>query len=297
MEKRKFTQFGTFSVAVMLPIFVFVLVMMFTAGLNDPIQAAIFGVVALTFLICLLVFYKLTIYVDDEFVGFKLGAGFVKKKYPISDIKSCRPVNNSLIYGIGIRKIPNGWLYNVSGLGAIELTFRNKKSVVRIGTNNPEKVAESINKLIATEKYEYTGEFSERNNYWLSVAIISIVVFLPAILIISGNREPTVKTAGEDFTIQGMYGVTIKYSEILQLDTVNVLPGIKRRTNGYEFGKNLKGNFTLYDGTKIKLFITSDITPYIHIRTSNLILFLNLHNSEKTVNLFKQMVAAQPTNK
>jgi hypothetical protein len=297
METKKFTQFGTFSVAVMLPIFVFVLAMMFTAGLNDPVQAVIFGVIALTFLICLLIFYKLTIYVDNTYVSFKLGAGLVKKKYRISDIKSCRPVSSSLIYGIGIRKIPNGWLYNVSGLGTIELTFRNKKSVVRIGTDNPEKVAESINKLLGNEKYEYAPEFSHKNNYWLSVLIVSLVVILPAILIFSGNREPTVKTAGEDLTIKGMYGLTIKYSEILQLDTLIVLPVIKRRTNGYEFGKNLKGNFTLNDGTKVKLFINKGNPPYIHIRTSNIILYLNLNDPEKTVNLFNQMVIARTTNK
>jgi len=40
MEKIKFTQFGTLSVAVMLPIFVFVLVLMFTVGLNDQMVAA-----------------------------------------------------------------------------------------------------------------------------------------------------------------------------------------------------------------------------------------------------------------
>ncbi len=35
MEKREFTQFGTFSVSVMLPIFTFVLAMLFIAGIND----------------------------------------------------------------------------------------------------------------------------------------------------------------------------------------------------------------------------------------------------------------------
>ena len=296
MEKRKFTQFGTFSVAVMLPIFIFVLVMIFTAGINDPAQAIIFGFVALTFLICLLIFYKLTIYVDNTYVSFRLGAGLVKKKYPITDIKTCRPVSNSLIYGIGIRKIPNGWLYNVSGFGAIELTFRNKKSVVRIGTDNPEKVAESINRLITGEKYEYTPEFSNNTNYWLSVLIVLLVVILPAILIVAGNREPKIKATREDLTISCMYGLAIKNSDILQCDTVSVLPGIRRRTNGYEFGRNLKGNFTFNNGIKVKLFIKKGIPPYIHIRTNNIILYLNLNDPQKTVNLYNRIVIALPVN-
>ena len=296
MEKREFTQFGTFSVSVMLPIFIFVLAMLFIAGINDPAQAIIFGIVVLTLLICLLIFYKLTIYVDNTYVSFRLGAGLVKKKYLIADIKSCRPVKNSFIYGIGIRKIPNGWLYNVSGFGAIELTFRNKKSVVRIGTDNPEKVSESINRFITGEKHEYTPEFSNNTNYWFSVLIVLLAVILPAILIISGNREPIIKATRESLTISGMYGLTINNSYILQCDTVSVLPGIKRRTNGYEFGRNLKGNFTLGDGTKVKLFIKKGIHPYILIRTNNLILYLNLYDPQKTLHLYNRIVSMRPAN-
>jgi membrane protein required for beta-lactamase induction len=51
VEKRKFTRFGTFSVAVMLLIFILMLVMMLTAGIADPVQGVIFGLVALMFLI------------------------------------------------------------------------------------------------------------------------------------------------------------------------------------------------------------------------------------------------------
>jgi len=100
-------------------------------------------VTAFVLFLCLVNFYQLTIRVDDEHVSFKMGIG-LGKRYRLEDIKSCEPVTNSLWNGIGIRILSNGWLYNVSGLNAIELRFKDKTSVVRIGTDKPEEISQLI---------------------------------------------------------------------------------------------------------------------------------------------------------
>jgi hypothetical protein len=148
MTSKMYTQFGKFSVAVMLPILIFLVIMLILTGFNDVIPALIMIFVIVTILVCLLIFYKLTIEIDNTHVAFKLGTGLVRKKYALKDIEGCRPVKNSALYGIGIRIIPDGWLYNVSGRFAVELTFKNKKSKIRIGSDKPEEVAETINKLV-----------------------------------------------------------------------------------------------------------------------------------------------------
>ena len=96
----------------------------------------------------LLFFYKLTICIDSKKVSFQLGVGWFGRSYPLSEIKSCKPVRNSIFYGIGIRLIPGGWLYNVSGFKAIELKFHNRRKVVRIGTDKPEEVADLVESAI-----------------------------------------------------------------------------------------------------------------------------------------------------
>ena len=148
METKKFTQFGTVSVTIMLPLFLFFSGLLIKNGLANSPDFYIHLVLAILFLICLLVFYKLTIIVDDKFVTFKLGIGLVRKSYKISDLKSCRPVTNSALNGIGIRMLPNGWLYNVTGIEAIELQFHNKNSIVRIGTNKPDEISQLIRSLM-----------------------------------------------------------------------------------------------------------------------------------------------------
>ena len=44
---------------------------------------------------------------------------------------------NSWWYGWGIRLTPHGWMWNISGLDAVELTYRNGKKF-RIGTDELE---------------------------------------------------------------------------------------------------------------------------------------------------------------
>ena len=293
MIPKKYTQFGTFSVAVMLPILIFLVIMLIITGLNDPVPAIVMIFVIVSLIVCLLIFYKLTIDIDDTHVAFKLGIGLVKKKYALKDIAACRPVKNSVLYGIGIHLTSDGWLYNVSGLYALELTFKNKKSKVRIGTDKPEEVAETINKLLnkpgSGHGYETAFGSSSRSGYYILASIILLGLALPIILIISGGKDTKLDFSDSSFTIKGMYSLNVDYSKIIRIDTISSLPKIKVRTNGYALGNTLKGNFKLYDQTKVKLFVEEGIPPYIHIKTDATDLYLNFKDPLATSDLYKKI--------
>ena len=293
MTSKKYTQLGTFSVAVMLPILIFLIIMLIVIGFNDAVPATILIFVIITIIICLLIFYKLTINIDDTHVAFRLGAGLVKKKYALKDIAECRPVKNNLLYGIGIRLTSDGWLYNVSGLYAIELTFKNKKSKVRIGTDKPEELSETINKLLnkpgSVSGYDTAFDSSNRSGYFILASIILLGLALPIILIISGGKDTRLEFSDSAFTIKGMYGMNVDYSNIIRIDTISSLPKIKARTNGYAFGNTLKGNFKLFDQTKVKLFVEEGIPPYIFIKTDETDLYLNFKDASMTIEVYKKI--------
>jgi len=289
METKKFTQIGTISLIVMIPILIFCLIMIFISGFKDMILVYTCGFLALTIAICLLIFYKLTIYLNDTSISFKLGIGLITRNYLITDIQSCKTVRNDPLFGIGIRMIPGGWLYNVSGLNAIELTFKNKKSKVRIGTDKPGEIAKILSRMMKVEKSEII--YSQKNiaGYLLTVIIILISLTFPTILILSGSKETVVATTDTEFTIKGMYGLTIRYPDIVQFDTLSDFPGIKIRTNGYALGESYIGNFRLRNGENSKLFIKLGSPPYIFIKTEKLNLYLNFKDQEKIVKLFNTM--------
>ena len=289
MAKHNFTQIGTFSLAIMVPLFLLSLIMLFIPGFRDSGGVPVMGFVVLTLFVCLLIFYKITISVDETGVTFSLGVGLIKKNYPVDGIKSCKPVKNFPLTGFGIRKIPNGWLYNVSGLGAVELAFKNKSSVVRIGTNNPELVSQTINEYIKQDIHGGEAFENKSSGNLASITVFVVVIAAVAILVLTGNRETTIKTTDKDFTISGMYGMTLKYKDIISLDTLSSLPGIKLRTNGFASGKTLKGNFMMTDKSRVKLFITKGTPPYIHFKTGKGDIYLNFRDQNKTRDLYKRL--------
>ncbi len=88
-------------------------------------------------------FSSLTVKVTDEELVFYFGPGFWTRRFALDDIISAEVVRNSTLYGWGIRYTPHGWLYNVSGLQAVEVTIRGEGQI-RIGTDEPENLKRAI---------------------------------------------------------------------------------------------------------------------------------------------------------
>ena len=273
----------------MVPVFIMIIIMLFTIGLKDLIQSLVLILLAVTFLICILIFYKMTIQINDTHVIFRMGIGLITREYELSQIKSCRPVRNSPFYGIGIRKIPGGWLFNVTGMEAVEISFKNKKQIVRIGTNKSEEISAIISKLTDYRNHESFYDEKDFTGYYLTGVLLLLIILLPAILIIIGNREPAVSTSVESVTIKGMYGVTIQYTDLVQVDTTDMLPSVRSKKNGYAFGKTMKGNFTLTGGDQVKLFIKKGIPPYLYLKTGEMDVYINYNDPDSTRKLFRRI--------
>jgi hypothetical protein len=288
METKKYTQFGTISVVILLPLFLLFAVLTIKSVFANSPNLYIWLILALTFLICLLTFYKLTITIDNTHLSFKLGIGLVSKSYKIEDLSSCTPVTNSVFYGIGIRMLNGGWLYNVSGLKAIELRFKHKTSVVRIGTNKPDEISQLIQSIIGSENIiQYNDNPSIK---WVKPLLYVVVLLILAASIIPTYRETKVKFDNDTFTIKGSYGVTIPFKDIEQVDTVSAIPEISLRTNGYALGKTLIGNFRLTDNRDVKLFAKMGFGPYVVILSKEIVpVYINFENKQKTIDLYDKL--------
>lgn len=96
----------------------------------------------------LLLFYALTVEIDSDRLCFWFGIGLIRKRIPLERITTCKPVRNHWLCGWGIRWWGRGWLYNVSGFQAVELELDTGKRL-RIGTDQPESLAQAIKQAIA----------------------------------------------------------------------------------------------------------------------------------------------------
>ena len=93
-------------------------------------------------------FSSLTVVVDENELRFYFGPGFWKRRLALDDIERVEAVRNSPFYGWGIRYTHHGWLYNVSGLRAVELTVEGEGQL-RIGTDEPEALKRALEKALA----------------------------------------------------------------------------------------------------------------------------------------------------
>ncbi len=71
------------------------------------------------------------------------GWGWPRRTVDLADVVSARQVRNTWIYGWGIRKIRNGWMYNIWGFDAVELELSSGK-VFRIGTDDSEGLLQGL---------------------------------------------------------------------------------------------------------------------------------------------------------
>ena len=98
------------------------------------------------FLICAIVFSKLTIKIDGETLRACFAMGLVFKKVPLAEIAACEPIRVRWWSGWGIHLTPYDWLHNVSGLRAMAIMLRDGRKFA-LGTDDPHGLVDAIRPL------------------------------------------------------------------------------------------------------------------------------------------------------
>lgn len=149
MTTYKHTQIGYLMIVVTLAVLVIFAWMQITARAEPPSydSGTNLGVTAVMLLILLVLasFATLAVSVDENYIKIKFGLGIFRKKFAVSEITSVAQVKNHWYYGWGIRLWfwPYMWIYNISGLEAVEIKMKTGK-IYRIGTDEPAKLEAAI---------------------------------------------------------------------------------------------------------------------------------------------------------
>ena len=153
--------------------------------------------------------------------------------------------------------------------------------------------------FIAMKRYNGFGRDSSgkvskysRNS---KIALIStgISILIVAVVLILSFRPTKISVEEEHIKISGMYGREIPIADIVSVELLDEMPPIAMRTNGSDTGKQAKGHFRFRNGESCMLFIHKQ-APYIQLRTTNDLYYLNLSDKEQTVELFETIKSVQP---
>ncbi|WP_299004685.1 hypothetical protein [uncultured Shewanella sp.] len=90
-----------------------------------------------------ILFSTLTIKVSNAHISWFFGPYFWRKKVLLKEVVSIKKVRNKWYCGFGIRLQSTGWLYNVSGLTAVQLTLKDGTHI-SLGTHDADNLLKVI---------------------------------------------------------------------------------------------------------------------------------------------------------
>lgn len=78
-----------------------------------------------------------------------------------------------------------------------------------------------------------------------------------------GFRKNEMTVGNSEIEIGGMYGETIKMSDVVRVGLSDELPSIKMKSNGFAVGKTRKGYFKTKTGERVMLLIDTEEKPML----------------------------------
>ncbi len=142
-------QVGTLMGLVALAVLIVGLVLYRTLSLRgEENSGLIVGLPIVITVVTLALFSVLEISIDAQNLTWRF-LPFISKSVLLADVVDAKPTRTSFIYGWGIHYTDRGWLYNVSGFGAVHIRTRDGKQFM-LGTDEPVALADAINRGRAT---------------------------------------------------------------------------------------------------------------------------------------------------
>ncbi len=104
-----------------------------------------------------------------------------------------------------------------------------------------------------------------------------------------GGQEPEVIVSQESIEITGMYGEVIDRAGLSDVELKDDLPTITLRSNGYALGGTLKGWFKTTEYDSVKLFVHTDVEPFLYLHGEDHLVIYGADDPAETRALYQQL--------
>ena len=125
----------------------------------------------------------------------------------------------------------------------------------------------------------------------IGVVILAVVVLGVGGMLVYGYQDNQLEISSEELIFSGMYGLEIQKGAVAELQILDRLPKITKRTNGFATQHMLKGKFRTADGKKVHLILNARQGPFLEINRSKkpTVYFSLEQNSQTVVQQLKRM--------
>jgi hypothetical protein len=146
-DYKEFT-FGWLIFVVLIPIHL-LLTYLYINDIGDrPMGTNGYIIVTVICILIYFLFYGLTTKITSDTITVSFGVGLIRKKIQLKRVNTVDTIKSPWYYGWGIRIIPNGTLYNISGTDGVELKFNDTNRIIRIGTKDSSTLKKEIEKRL-----------------------------------------------------------------------------------------------------------------------------------------------------
>lgn len=283
------TQIGWVIILSIAPVLLLLSPILFAPGVG-ALGYVVFAVVALT----LPLFGTLRVTVDGTVLRARFGVGLIGKRVPLAEIRHFSVVKSPWYYGWGIRFIPGGVLYNVSGFRSVELLLKGGARF-RLGSDEPDELAKALRDALGeplplTADEEKLHRSSRRKSALIAALVAVLVAVSLGVFLNMQGKAPAIEVTDEALTVRsGFYGGATPWTEITDVALQPRIPRITLRTNGYALGSTLRGHFNVDTLGNGELYIEADKPPFIVMRTRTSFLIVNDADAARTLALYGQI--------
>jgi len=121
-----------------------------------------------------------------------------------------------------------------------------------------------------------------------------------AVIIMQGEKPIRVSIQGGVLAVSGAgRHVQVPMADITNVSLVDLPPRVGRKVNGYNLGSTLRGAFRCNDAGVVvdcQVFVDLDSSPFVVVRTSDLLMVMNLENAEATRRLHGELTSGHDGN-
>jgi hypothetical protein len=146
-QQYRHTQVGWTIIVLVVAAVVAEILLVVVLAPGSTLALSLSGALAAILAVTLVLFSTLTVTVDAAAVRLAFGLEALRREVSLDQIAEARRVRNAWYSGWGVRVIPNGRLYNVGGLDAVELHLDNGR-VVRVGTDEPDVLLAAVQRAL-----------------------------------------------------------------------------------------------------------------------------------------------------
>ena len=219
-----------------------------------------------------------------------IGIKYFKWYFLISGYNTMSKVQKEKVDVEGLGNLMGNFLFLLAGITALGFILHYTGYKIMAFLAFLSYLPITIILLIIGQKYDH-NEDTKSKKVEVKVALgITVVTF--AIIVTSliyGAREPEIIIQDHSITIKGIYGTTIKEENILEIKLEDTIPKILSKTNGFDLGYILRGNFKLDEIGSSSIYIHQNKPPYIIIKTKKGHYIINYKDPKRTIKLYNDL--------